>query len=175
MTLNSKGNQLRSDSLVTLDRPGGVEIPDDQIVCAGPDDEQSVKDMCLLWNSVFEKCPNFFEPTPVNVPSFTAQDGRKGWRVDKAGGVRVNFGGIPFSQDAFGGSLNVESAWVNLALIGDEQFQDDFPPLGDTTLSHFQIYGQTESGVTPRLACDDKNFETEDLIAPITLTITGPN
>lgn len=170
MTLNSKGNQLRSDSDVTLIRPGGAEIPDDQIVCGGTDDEQSIKDMCLLWNSVFEKCPNFFAPTPVDVPGFTAPAGRKGWRIDKSGGVRVNFGDIPFPQDAFVGSLNVERAWVNLALIGEIDFSDPFPP-SEVTLSHFQIYGQTESGVTPRLACDDKNFETEDLSEPIFLTI----
>jgi len=124
---------------------------------------------------VFSKCPLFFEPTPVDVPGFTAPAGRKGWRIDKSGGVRVNFGDIPFPQDDFGGFLIPDSAWVNLALIGDIDFSVPFPPLGGIDLMYFQIYGQTESGVTPRLACDVANFETKDLFHPITLTITGPN
>jgi len=171
MTLNSKANQLRSELPVTLIRPGGVVIPTNEIVCGRTDDEASTNDMCLLWNDVFSKCPLFFGPTPVDVPGFTAPAGRKGWRIDKAGGVRVNFGDIPFPQEDFAGFLKVESAWVNLALIGEIPFQDPFPPVGPIPLSHFQIYGQTESGVTPRLACDDKNFETEDLSEPIILTI----
>ena len=157
MTLNSRQNQLKSDLPVDIVRPLST-------------------DPLAVWNNVFSKCPLFFGPTTVNVPGFTASAGKKGWRIDKAGGVRVNFGGIPFSQDVLGESLNVESAWVNLALIGDIDFSEPFPPLGGIDLKYFQIYGQTESGVTPRLACDDKNFETEVLLQPpITLTITGPN
>jgi hypothetical protein len=153
MTLNSKANQLRSDSPVTIKRP-------------------TVSPLLAVWDDVFSKCPHFFVgPTPVDVLGFTAPAGRKGWRIDKPGGVRVNFGGIPFPQEEFDGFLIPDSAWVNLALIGDIDFQDPFPPVGDIPLSHFQIYGQTEAGVTPRLACDDKNFETEDLIGPIILTI----
>lgn len=155
MTLNSKANQLRSDKDIKIDSP--------------------TDDFLAVWNDVFSKCPNFFEPTPVDVPGFTALAGKKGWRIDKPGGVRVNFGGIPFSQVGFDGYLIPDSAWVNLALIGEISFQDSFPPLRKIPLNHFQIYGQTEAGVTPRLACDDKNFETEDLLEPIYLTITGPN
>jgi len=155
MTLNSKENQLRSDEDITIDSP--------------------TDGFLAVWNDVFSKCPNFFEPTPVDVPGFTAPAGRKGWTIDKPGGVRVNFRDIPFDQDDYGESLNVESAWVNLALIGEIPFQDSFPPLGEIPLSHFQIYGQTEAGVTPRLACTEANFETEDLLEPIFLTITGPN
>jgi hypothetical protein len=128
-----------------------------------------------IWNSVFEKCPNFFEPTEVDVPGFMAPAGKKGWTIEKPGGVRVNFRGIPFPQEAFAGSLNVESAWVALSLIGDRDFQDPFPPPGTIQLSHFTIHGQTESGVTPRLACDDENFALEDfpIEPPIYLTITA--
>jgi hypothetical protein len=153
MTLNSRENQLKSELSVTLIKPAAPMLQ-------------------AVWNDVFEKCPHFFVgPTPVDVPGFTAPAGKKGWRIDKAGGVRVNFGDIPFSQEDFAGFLIPDSAWVNLALIGDIPFQDPFPPVGPIPLSHFQIYGQTESGVTPRLACDDKNFETEDLSEPIILTI----
>ncbi len=153
MTLNSRENQLKSELPVEIDRP------------------LSTDPFLVVWNDVFSKCPLFFGPTTVNVPGFTASAGKKGWRIDKAGGVRVNFGGIPF-PNIFGGSLNVESAWVNLALIGDIPFQDPFPPVGPIPLSHFQIHGQTEAGVTPRLACDDANFETEDLIAPAPIYLT---
>jgi hypothetical protein len=157
MILNSKANQLKSDSPVEIDRP----LDTDRFLA--------------VWNDVFKECPHFFVgPTPVEVPGFTAPDGRKGWRIDKAGGVRVNFGDIPFSQEDFAGFLIPDSAWVNLALIGDIPFQVPFPIVDDPIeLKYFQIYGQTESGVTPRLACDDKNFETEDLLEPIFLTITA--
>ncbi len=155
MTLNSKQNQLKSELPVDIIRP---PITD--------------PDFLAVWNNVFSKCPKFFGPTVANVPGFTALAGKKGWAINKPGGVRVNFGGIPF-PNIFGGSLNVESAWVNLALIGDIDFQDPFPPVGTIPLSHFQIYGQTTAGVTPRLACDDANFETEDLLEPIFLTITA--
>jgi hypothetical protein len=115
----------------------------------------------------------------VNVPGFEAPAGRKGWTIEKPGGVRVIFRGIPFRQDAFAGSLNVTSAWVALSLIGDQDFDDDhFPPTETIQLSHFTIHGQTESGVTPRLACDDESFTKEDFFimpTPIYLTITGPN
>jgi hypothetical protein len=160
MTLNSKQNQLKSDSPVEIERP----------LTGYP--------FLEVWNNVFEHCPHFFvEPTPVDVdvdvPGFTALAGKKGWAINKPGGVRVNFGGIPF-PNIFGGSPNVESAWVNLALIGEIPFHVPFPIVGvPIELKYFQIYGQTEAGVTPRLACDDKNFETEDLLEPIFLTITA--
>jgi len=155
MILNSKANQLKSDFPVDIDRP----LPTDPFLA--------------VWNDVFSKCPLFFGPTMVDVPGFTASAGKKGWRIDKAGGVRVNFGGIPFDKEDFTGSLNVESAWVNLALIGNIDFSVPFPIVdAPIKLKYFQIYGQTESGVTPRLACDDKNFETEVLLTPpILLTI----
>ena len=152
MTLNSRENQLKSELAVDIIRPS---INDPEFLA--------------VWDNVFSWCPNFFGPTVANVPGFTALAGKKGWRIDKSGGVRVNFGGIPF-PNIFGGSLNVESAWVNLALIGDIDFSVPFPP-SEVMLTHFQIYGQTESGVTPRLACDDKNFETEELTKSIILTI----
>ena len=164
VTLNSKENQLKSELPITIDRP---ESPDPFL----PDP------FLAVWNNVFEHCPNFFGSSMVDVPGFTAPAGKKGWTIDKPGGVRVNFR-TTFDENDFGGSLSVESAWVSLALIGDIPFEDDFPPVGPIPLSHFQIHGQTEAGVTPRFACDDANFETEDLIAPapiiLTLTIKEP-
>ena len=156
MTLNSKQNQLRRDDDIIIDSP--------------------IDGFLAVWNNVFEHCPNFFGPPAVDVPGFTAPAGRKGWTIDKSGGVRVNFGGIPFSQVDFDGFLIPASAWVNLALIGDIDFQVPFPIVDvPIELKYFQIYGQTEAGVTPRLACDDKNFETVHLLEPILLTITVPN
>ena len=152
VTLNSKENQLKSANSVTINRPTAPTFE-------------------ALWNNVFEHCPNFFGSSMVDVPGFTAPAGKKGWRIDKPGGVRVNFGGIPFPQEDFAGFLIPDSAWVNLALIGEIDFSVPFPP-SEVTLSHFQIYGQTEAGVTPRLACTDANFETEDLIAPAPITLT---
>ena len=154
VTANKRGIVLKSADPVTLIRPNDPIFQ-------------------TIWNSVFEKCPNFFGPTPVNVPSFTAPAGRKGWTIEKAGGVRVNLRDIPFPQEAIDGSLNVERAWVALSLIGDRAFQDPFPPPDTIVLSHFTIHGQTEKGVTPRLACDDENFALEDfpIEPPIYLTI----
>jgi hypothetical protein len=155
VTLNSKENQLKSEFSVTITRP------------------ESDDPFREVWDDVFSNCPNFFVgPTPVEVLGFTAPPGKKGWTIDKPGGVRVNFRGIPFPNDS-GGFLIPDSAWVNLALIGEIDFSFPFPP-SEVTLSHFQIYGQTESGVTPRLACTDANFETEELTRPITLTLTTP-
>ena len=158
VTANKRGDVLKSEFPVSLTRPDDLSLQ-------------------LIWNSVFEKCPNFFAPTMVDVPGFTAPAGKKGWTIEKAGGVRVNFRDIPFPQEAFAGPLNVESAWVVLSLIGDRDFQDSFPPPGTIRLSHFTIYGQTESGVTPRLACDDENFALIDfpIEPPIFLTITPTN
>ena len=158
VTANKRGIVLKSADPVTLIRPIDPVLQ-------------------TIWNSVFEKCPNFFGPTPVDVPGFTAAAGKKGWTIEKAGGVRVNLRDIPFPQEAFAGFLNVESAWVALSLIGDRNFQDPFPPPDTIQLSHFTIHGQTESGVTPRLACDNENFTLENfpIEPPIYLTITGPN
>jgi hypothetical protein len=156
VTLNSKENQLKSDSdgHVTITRP------------------ESTDPFRAVWDYVFSKCPNFFVgPTPVEVSGFEAPAGKKGWTIDKPGGVRINFRNIRFPQVEFPGYLIPDSAWVNLALIGEIDFSVPFPP-SKVTLIHFQIYGQTESGVTPRLACDDKNFETEDLSAPVPITLT---
>jgi hypothetical protein len=162
VTANKQGNVLKSADPVTLTKPTNT--------LAEPMLE-------ALWNSVFQKCPNFFEPTEVIVPGFTALAGKKGWTIEKPGGVRVNFR-LRFPRDNPDVVLNMESAWVALSLIGDEDFQDPFPPVGEIRLSHFTIHGQTESGVTPRLACDDESFTKEDFFimpTPIYLTITGPN
>ena len=161
VTANKQGNVLKSADAVTLKRPTDTALQE-------------------IWDSVFLKCPNFFEfiaPPMVNVPGFKAPAGRKGWTIEKPGGVRVIFRDIPFPQEDFAGFLNVESAWVALSLIGDEDFDEPFPPTKTIRLSHFTIHGQTESGVTPRLACDDENFAKEDFTmpTPIFLTITGPN
>jgi hypothetical protein len=155
VTMNKRGNELKSADPVTLIRPTDEMLQ-------------------IIWNSVFEKCPNFFLPTSVNVPGFTAPAGKKGWTIAKAGGVRANFQ-IAFPQEEFPGFLNVDSAWVALSLIGDRNFSDPFPPTGPIQLSHFTIHGQTESGVTPRMACDDQNFALEDFpIEPaIYLTISA--
>lgn len=158
VTMNKQGNELKSAAPVTLIRPSDSMLE-------------------MIWNSVFDKCPNFFAPTPSRVPGFTAPAGKKGWTIAKAGGVRVNFA-ITFPQDTFPQEgfdvfLNPTSAWVALSLIGDELFQNPFPPTGPIPLSHFTIHGQTESGVTPRLACDDENFTLQELSEPVTLTITA--
>ena len=107
MTLNSKQNQLKSKFDVDIIRP------------PTPTNDP---DFLAVWNNVFEHCPNFFGPPTVDIPGFTAPAGRKGWTIDKSGGVRVNFRDIPFDQDDYGESLNVVSAWVNLALIGEIPF-----------------------------------------------------
>ncbi len=161
VTANKQGNVLKSEFEVTLKRP---------------DDDT----LLPIWNSVFDKCPNFFGPTTSQVPGFTAPAGKKGWTIAKAGGVRVNFE-ITFPQDTFPQEgfdkfLNPDSAWVALSLIGDRTFDQAFPPppLERIQLSHFTIHGQTESGVTPRLACDDENFALVDfpMEPAIYLTIT---
>ena len=160
---------------VTANKQGKVLKSADPVTLVRPDDDT----LLPIWNSVFDKCPNFFGPTTSQVPGFTAPAGKKGWTIAKAGGVRVNFE-ITFPQDTFpqedfGEFLNPESAWVALSLIGDEPFQNPFPPTGTIELTHFTIHGQTESGVTPRLACDDENFALEDfdMGPPIFLTITA--
>ncbi len=160
---------------VTANKQGKVLKSADPVTLVRPDDDT----LLPIWNSVFDKCPNFFGPTTSQVPGFTAPAGKKGWTIAKAGGVRVNFE-ITFPQDTFPQEgfdefLNPESAWVALSLIGDEPFQNPFPPTDTIELTHFTIHGQTESGVTPRLACDDENFALEDfdMEPPIFLTITA--
>jgi hypothetical protein len=172
VTANKQGNVLKSAGPVTLIRPGGAVIPSEQTICAT---DPVTDELCLIWNSVFVECPHFFGPTPVNVTGFKAPAGRKGWTIEKPGGVRVIFRDIPFPQEGFPGSLNVESAWVALSLIGDRDFDDPFPPTETIQLSHFTIHGQTESGVTPRLACADENFALKNfpISPPIYLTITA--
>jgi hypothetical protein len=158
VTANKQGKVLKGESSVTLSRP---------------DDTIPRK----IWDSVFEECYNFFGPTPVNVSGFKAPAGNKGWTIEKAGGVRVNFR-LRFSQEDLPGvSLIPDSVWVALSLIGDRDFDETFPPPDTIQLSHFTIHGQTESGVTPRLACANENFALVDfpILPPIYLTITPTN
>ncbi len=178
VTANKQGKVLKGESSVTLSRPYDPADPDN------PVDPDLLSLRQMIWDGVFDECPNFFGPTTSQVPGFTAPAGKKGWTIAKAGGVRVNFE-ITFPQDTFPQDtfpqegfdefLNPESAWVALSLIGDRDFDQPFPPPETIQLTHFTIHGQTESGVTPRLACDDENFALEDfdMGPPIFLTITA--
>lgn len=128
-----------------------------------------------LWNTVFEQCPNFFHPTPVEIPEFTAPAEGKGWTIAKAGGIRVIFREILLFSTKIDGYVE-----VTLQLIGDTPFEQDFLPVGSaTTITHtlirFVITGKTAKGVTPRLSCNDGS-ETGggNLTTQSILTITGP-
>ncbi len=171
VTANKQGNVLKGAKEVTLSRPYDPADPDD------PVDPSLLLLRQMIWDSVFEECYNFFGPTSVNVSGFKAPAGKKGWTIEKAGGVRVNFR-LRFSQEDLPGvSLIPDSVWVALSLIGDRKFHETFPPPGMIQLSHFTIHGQTESGVTPRLACANENFALVDfpIVPPIYLTITPTN
>ncbi len=143
------------------------------IIITRPDDG-----LRTLWNSVFRLCPNFFGPTPIDVLRFEAPPGRKGWSIDKPGGVRVNFNSIPFTVP-----VN-EEVEVTLVLIGDTEYQfpflPDVPTEGDnpTTITHdlksFWIYGKSGRGA-PDKHCTDGSEEGigELTVDSTTLTITA--
>ena len=69
---------LGGDEPLHMIRPGGT---DPMNVCAGT--ATDINALCLAWNSVFDLC-GLLGPTGMEVlPEFTAQDGRKGWTVEK--------------------------------------------------------------------------------------------
>ncbi len=136
VTANKKGTELRSADPVTLIRPTDSTLEG-------------------IWNNVFEQCPDFFGPTPVDVPSFEAPSDGKGWTINKEGGIGVAFRKIPFTIPMIG---PVE---VTLHLHGTTAYEDPFlpddPAGGQTTITHelslFKIWGQTAKGGTPGLKC----------------------
>ena len=157
VTVNSQETVLTSTDSVTVNRP----------------DESSAPNEAALWDSVFAQCNIFFGPTPVDVPSFTAPAGGKGWTIEKPGGIRVNFRKIPLSIP------NIGDVEVTRSLIGETPYSDPFLPVDpDTTITHelirFGVQGTTANKVKPRLVCHDESVPGGgDLTTPSILTITA--
>ncbi len=151
VTVNSQETVLTSTDSVTVNRP----------------DESSAPNEAALFDSVFAQCNIFFGPTPVDVPSFTAPAGGKGWTIEKPGGIHVNFIKIPLSIP------NIGDVEVTLGLIGTTPYEDLFLPVDpDTPITHeltrFGVQGTTAKKVKPRLVCHDESVPGGgDLIPPV--------
>ena len=177
VTSDAKGIVLKSADNITITRPGGTVMPTEVICATATATDTDTDLLCKLWNSVFEQCLNFFGPTIVDVPSFEAPSERKGWTIDKPGGVRVNFRSIPFIVPVNG---EVE---VTLVLIGTTDYDKPFlpadpddsenPTMIKHELSSFWIYGKSGRGA-PDKHCQDGSDEGIGLLLPnSSLTITA--
>ena len=135
VVLESQDLVLRSSEPVTIVRP-----PDTEFLAQN------------TWDNVFDFCDLLTEMNNVRVNDFTALAGKKGWTIERPGGVGVRFRNIGSFES------NLGELDLRMDLIGDcaysggtDETCDPFPPAeGETSripLTDYLIHARGQPGI----------------------------